>query len=129
MLDRRREEVRLVEAKHGELEVDQNFEWFIVRRWPLGPGWNLAETPVLMLFPAGYPVTPPDNFYARNDLRLNSEIQPGATSQNVSQVGRAWLQFSWHVEAGDWKAHAEILKGDNMLTFLEGVGRRLLEAS
>jgi hypothetical protein len=129
MIERRKEELRLVEAKYGELEVDPNFEWFIIKRWGLGPGWNVTDTPVLVLFPPGYPVTPLDNFYTRNDLRPATGGEPGNTSLSVNQAGRTWRQFSWHVEAGDWRPHAEVLKGPNMLTFLEGVSQRLNEAS
>ncbi|HZP39488.1 MAG TPA: E2/UBC family protein [Methylomirabilota bacterium] len=129
MIERRREELRLVEAKYGELEVDPNFEWFIIKRWGLGRGWNVTDTPVLVLFPPGYPITPPDNFYTRNDLKLAAAGEPGNTSPNVNQAGRTWRQFSWHVEAGDWRPHAEVLKGHNMLTFLDGVSQRLNEAS
>ncbi len=129
MIERRKEELRLVEAKYGDLEVDPNFEWFIVKRWGLGPGWNVTDTTVLVLFPPGYPVTPPDNFYTRNDLRLAAGGEPGNTSSNVNQAGRTWRQFSWHVEAADWRPHAEVLNGHNMLTFLEGVSQRLNEAS
>ena len=129
MIERRKEELRLVEAQYGELEVDPNVEWFIVEVWQLGPGWNMAETPILVLFPPGYAVTPPDNFYTRHELRLPAGAQPGNTSPNVTQAGCTWLQFSWHVEGGDWQPHAEVLRGHNMLTFLEGVSRRLAEAS
>jgi hypothetical protein len=129
MIERRKEELKFVEAKYGALEVDPNVEWFIIKRWQLGSGWSMAETPVLVLFPPGYAVTPPDNFYTRNDLRLASGAQPGNTSPNATQARRAWLQFSWHVEASDWAPHAEVLQGHNILTFLEGVGRRLSEAN
>ncbi len=129
MIERRKEELKLVEGKYGDLEIAPNYDWFIIRRWQLGSGWSMAETPVLVLFPPGYPVTPPDNFYACNDLRLASGSQPGNTSPNVTQAGRTCLQFSWHVEGGDWQPHAEVLKGHNMLTFLEGVARRLVQAS
>src|SRR2546427_6728397 len=129
MIERRNEELKLVEAKYGELEIDPNYDWFVIRRWQLGSGWNTGETPIFVVFPLGYPVTPPDNFYARNDLRLAAGGQPGNTNPNATQAGRTWLQFSWHVGGGDWRPHAEILKGHNMLTFLEGVSRRLSEAS
>jgi hypothetical protein len=129
MIERRNEELKFIEAKYGELEIAPDVGWFIINRWPLGTGWNIAETPVLVLFPPGYPVTPPDNFYTRNDLRLTSGGQPGNTSPNVTQAGRSWLQFSWHVEGGDWQPKAEVLKGHNILTFLAGIGLRLSEAS
>ena len=62
-------------------------------------------------------------------IRLAAGGEPGNTSLSVNQAGRSWRQFSWHVETGDWRPHAEVLKGHNMLTFLEGLGRCLKEAN
>ncbi len=130
MIERRREEIRLIEAEYGEVEVGPNLDWLIIKRWPLPSGWNKGESAVLIFIPPGYPVTPPDNFYTDNDLRsVGSTQPPGNTSPDQSQVGRSWLQFSYHVEAGDWQPHADVLQGHNLLTFLVGVRRRLSEVS
>lgn len=85
-----------------------------------------AGDPHARTHPAGYPITPPDNFYTDGDLRLSDGRQPGNTSQ-AEQLGESWLQFSYHLESGDWRPQANLLAGDNLLTFLVGVSARLAE--
>ena len=130
MLERRERELELVRTEYGDLEIGSNLDWVIIKKWTLQTGWSKSETQVLVLIPPGYPVTPPDNFYTDNDLRLANGGQPSNSSVNVSQLGRFWLQFSYHVEPEDWKPHADLLQGHNLLTFLKiGVTRRLSEAN
>lgn len=126
MIDLRKRELDLVAAEHGELDHGSNIEWLILRRWQLPTGWNKKETRLLIIIPAGYPVTPPDNFYTDADLRLADGRQPGNTSLAGHQ-GESWLQFSYHLESGDWRPQANLLDGDNLLTFLIGVAGRLAE--
>ena len=128
MIERRKEELKLVAATYGEFEHGPNLEWVIIKHWTLPPGWNKVETAVLVLIPAGYPVTPPDNFYTDNDLRVGGGTQPGNSNLNQNLVGRIWLQFSFHVD-GEWKPHADLLSGHNLLTFLQGVALRFSEVS
>jgi len=129
MIERRKQELELVRRDYGEISVGDNLEWVLIRRYKLPPGWSKPETDILILIPSGYPMTPPDNFYADNDLRLANNGQPGNTSPNSAQGDRQWLQFSYHVETSDWKPHADLLMGHNLLTFLHGVKRRLQEAN
>lgn len=129
MRARREQELKLVSDKYGELELDSDLNWFIIQRFPVQPGWNKGETKLLVLIPAGYPVTPPDNFYADADLRLAGGGQPGNTSLDQEVAGRRLALFSWHVECGDWQPHADPLRGHNLLTFVTSVEERLKEAS
>jgi hypothetical protein len=129
MMERRKQELKLVEARYGELEASPTLDWFIVKRWRLSPGWSKGETQVLIQIPPGYPVTPPDNFYVDQDLRLGGGQQPGNSTPNVVLIGRQWHCFSYHVEGGDWLPHADPLNGHNLLTFLQGVDKRLAEVS
>ena len=128
MQDRREAELKLVEISHGAIQVAQDMAWFIVQHWPLPPGWSKSETALLVLIPPGYPVTPPDNFFVDAQLSLSGGAMPGNASV-VEQLGGRWLQFSYHVEPGDWKPHADAEKGHNLLTFLQGVKKRLGELS
>lgn len=122
-------EIELIQEKYGEIELAPNHEWFIVKKFPLLVGWNKSHTSLLVFIPSGYRVTPPDNFYTDFDLRLSNGSLPGSTSENSDQLGRKWLQFSYHLENGDWKPHADILHGHNLLTFLFGIEKRLSELS
>jgi hypothetical protein len=129
MIERRNSEFNLVTGIYGELEIATDLSWFVVKSWRLPAGWNKYETALLVQIPPGYPVTPPDNFYTDPDLLLGNGGQPGNSSAGQSLVGRQGRMFSYHVESGDWQPHAEPSKGHNLLTFLEGVIKRLLEAS
>lgn len=129
MLERRQQEFDLVRARYGEIEVSPNLDWLIIKQYSLGSGWNKAQTALYVPIGSGYPLTPPDNFYADNDLRLAGGTLPGSASPDQQQQGRPWLQFSYHVEAADWKPHADLLQGHNLLTFLLGVERRLSETN
>jgi len=124
MSERTKRELALVASTYGELEIDPAFGWFIIKRWPLVPGWGKEHTRVLVMIPPGYAVTPPDNFHTDPDLAVKNGGQPGSTAA-TSINGQQWLQFSYHTEASDWQPE----NGHNLLTFLCGVDRRLREIS
>src|SRR5579859_5412412 len=117
MLERRKQELGLVEKKFGKITIGDNLEWVIVEEYPVPPGWTKTSTGLMVLIPSGYPMTPPDNFYADNDLKLVGDAQLTNADYNVPQIGRSWLRFSYHIEAG-WNPHADLLQGHNLLTFL-----------
>ena len=125
MSERIKRELALVKLVYGELDVDPKLRSFVIRRWALAPGWNKAFTRVLVLIPPGYAVTAPDNFFTDPDLRLANGAAPGATSGPVEQAEQQWLQFSYHIEAGDWQPET----GHDLLTFLVGVYLRLQEVN
>lgn len=129
MKDRVRRELELVERMFGELELGPNFDWFIVKRVSLGPGWSKTGTQLLVLLPGGYPTAPPDNFYADGDLRLANGSAPTNASPDQQVGGRVWLLFSYHVDSGDWQPDPVPENGHNLLTFLQSVIRRLAEAN
>lgn len=121
------EETALLRTRFTNLEVDPQRRWFVVPDVKLAKGWNLGSTPILVELPPGYPSTPPDNFYTSPDLQPPSGGPPANTSGLRIFAGTPWLQFSIHIETGDWQAHADIKKSHTLLTYLEGVLRRLQE--
>jgi hypothetical protein len=129
MRERVARELELVRHQYGELEVDPNLDSFIIRQVALSAGWNKPNSSVLVLIPAGYPTTAPDNFYADPDLRLANGAVPSNASPNQTAVGQTWLLFSFHVQAGDWQPDPEVENGHNLLTYVRGISRRLGEAS
>lgn len=125
MSSRIRKELALVQATYGNIDVDPAFGWFAIREWALAAGWSKQQTRLLVLIPPGYAVTAPDNFHTDSDLTLAGGGPPGNTSIAQPIPGQQWLQFSYHIEAGDWQPE----NGHDLLTFLAAVARRLRETS
>jgi hypothetical protein len=128
LLDLRRQEMELLRRKYGPLACSESFDWIKLEQFNLPPGWNRSQTRILILVPVGYPVTPPDNFYVPVGLRTASETLPSNYTESQSLLGEQWGQFSFHLD-GEWKPSADYLRGDNLLTFMLGVERRLKEAN
>lgn len=129
MKDRIIQEAKLIEKSYGEVKLDPNYRWIIIVHFVLPKGWNKSETRVLIYIPAGYPITPPDNFFTDPDLRLANGAMPGNVSANEAHLGSSWMRFSYHVECSDWHGSADILLGDNLMSFLVGIRKRFLEVS
>lgn len=125
--ERLRSELEMVRRQFGTAELDPERKRLVVVGWELGSGWSISATDVIVLIPPAYPATPPDNFFTCNDLRLANGHLPGCTSLGHQIAGRQCLQFSYHVEPGEWRPGAEPGSGDNLTTFLAAVGRRLSE--
>jgi hypothetical protein len=129
LLDRRQQEIELLRKKYGPLDHGPNLEWVLFKEFTLPPGWNRTTTSLLVLIPPGYPVTPPDNFYVSVGIRLGSGAMPSNYSEGPTHLGQQWGQFSIHAQKEHWKPSAELLEGDNLLTFMLVVERRLKEAN
>lgn len=129
MLDRRHQEIELLRKKYGQLEYGPNLDWILFKEFQLPAGWNRTSTPLLILIPPGYPVTPPDNFYVPIGFRLSSGVMPSNYNESQSHLGQQWGQFSFHPKTEDWKPASDILDGDNLLTFMLAVERRLKEVN
>lgn len=125
MLDRREQELALIRGKHGQIEVSPDLDWAIIPRWELPVGWSKATTALLLQLPSGYPTTPPYGFSVEPDLRLASGAEPTNAANMPLIAGRQWRQFSFSVE--EWRPHADVTQGHNLLTFLIGVHGRLRE--
>lgn len=127
-LERRRREIDLLRKRYGEVEHGDNIDWILFKSFQLPPGWNRENTELLIVIPPGYPITPPDNFHVRNGLRIvadGGERVPSNYSENQSVLGGNWAQFSFHAQA--WSPAPDSLEGDNLLTFILAVERRLGE--
>lgn len=129
MLERRQKEIELLRKKYGPLEHGQNLDWILFKEFPLSLGWNGEKTPLLILIPPGYPITPPDNFYVPVGFRLASGAVPSNYSEPATHLGQQWGQFSFHADQNQWRPSGDLLEGDNLLTFMLQVEKRLKEAN
>jgi len=114
--------------RYGEIEYGPSLDWVLVKCFSVPHGWNRKATEVLIIVPPGYPMTPPDNFYVPNGLRIvadGAEKLPGNYSENQTVLGGNWAQFSYHAQG--WSPSPDLLEGDNLLTFMLAVEQRLKE--
>src|SRR6266536_6677073 len=123
MLDRRACELDLLRQRYGPLEHGTGLDWILFRSIPMGAGWNRPTTELLGLIPPAYPLVAPDNFFVREGLRTAEGHLPGGYFEGqVSVLGPGWGQFSLH--ALEWRPGAELVDGDNLLTFMLAIERR-----
>jgi Prokaryotic E2 family E len=95
----------------------------------LPPGWSHDTTDVLFVIPANYPAGQPDNVCCRPDLTLAGGSPPGNSQGVHIHDGRLWLQFSYHLEPGDWCPRADASSGSTLAHYLVGALTRFDEAS
>jgi hypothetical protein len=121
------QEIELLRKRYGQVEHGPNLDWVLFREFPLPSGWNRGKTPLLVLISPGYPATPPDNFYVATGLRTAQGAMPGNYSENQTVLGEQWGQFSFHAQG--WSPAAKFDEGDNLLTFMLAVEKRLREVN
>lgn len=123
-----REEPLLLKA-FPRAQLNRESNTVILSRHRLPPGWSHDVTDVLIEFPASYPAGCPDNVCARPDLTLANGQMPANGQGIQAHAGREWLQFSWHIEAGDWAPTEDPSEGSSLVTYLIGALTRFDEAS
>lgn len=129
MNERLVQELDLLKQRFGadSVEMDPNGAWVRLIQHTLIQGWNMTATPVLVKLLPSYPTTGPDNFYTAVGLRTASGAMPGNAPNQEAFAGQTYLQFSYHLEAGDWNPHSNPQLGHNLVTYFEGVLLRLEE--
>jgi len=122
--ERLNKELEIVQKKYPSATVGSNLSFIIVPDFPLPAGWNVDKTELMLEIPAGYPVTPPDNFYVSEGLRVKATGVAPVSYEDEEKFCKKWGRFSWHL-GGKWSPHAEPQDGDNLLTFLLTAEKRL----
>jgi hypothetical protein len=129
VIERRQQELELLREAYGAVQADPEITWVTISNFPLPEGWSHTTAKVMVLVPAGYPVTPPDNFYLEPGVTLARGVQPGNASPGQSVNGSPWTTFSYHVEPGTWHPSAQIGRGHDLFTYCQGITARLREAT
>ncbi|MEU4254377.1 E2/UBC family protein [Amycolatopsis sp. NPDC026612] len=121
------EETLLRQAYPGA-RIDRESLVVVLAGHRLPAGWSHEETDVLFAIPPNYPAGQPDNICARPDLTLANGGTPGNSQGVQVHAGKPWLQFSYHVEPGDWRPTADPASGSNLAEYLAGALSRFQEA-
>jgi len=136
--DRRRErverEVYMIASRFahtGGVHYDEeNGDWLMIPNYPLPARWRQRRCNLLIVFPAGYPETPPIGFYLNRRFQLKSGGRDhhfaGQAYYGAADLREAgWHWYCVHIAAGAWQPQADHTKPDNMWTFLNMVRESL----
>jgi hypothetical protein len=130
MEERLRVELEQLRVRHPDLRFVAEGRWVQLPAYPVADEWTPSPMPVAFSVPIGYPGTPPDNFCVPAEARYG-----GQTPNNWGQPSMpppfpgSWMQFSWHVEAGDWKVTADPRTGGNLVVWVAGFAGRFREGA
>jgi len=105
-----------------QVTIIEDSEWIniVLPAFPLGDGFTVFSSDLLLRVPRSYPDAGPDMFWLEVAVTLPSGQPPQAAEVIEQHVGRSWRRFSWHRRS--WKPSVDNLDG-----YLEFVHRRLLE--
>jgi len=113
-----------IEELHETLDIeiieDSGFINLIFKDFPLGDGFNMAASDLLLRVPRSYPDTGPDMFWTEPALTLANGQIPQSTDSIETHLGRSWRRFSWHRQP--WNPTI-----DNLHGHIEFINRRLRE--
>jgi hypothetical protein len=114
-----RELAELRERYSVEVVEDPEFINLIFKDFPLGGGFNVPTSDLLLRVPKTYPEAGPDMFYT-DPLVTLANGQIAKTTEHIElHVSRNWRRFSWHRQQ-PWNPII-----DNMHDHLEFINHRL----
>jgi len=112
-LEKELEELRRqFSIENGE---DASFINLVFKDFPLGEGFNISQSDILLRIPKSYPDAGPDMFWADPNLRLANGQIPQSADQIESYLDKQWRRFSWHRQAwnpaiDDMHGHVEFIR-------------------
>jgi hypothetical protein len=121
-------------SKHEGVCFDEEKpDWLMIPKYPLPAKWQNRWCKLMIIFPQGYPITPPIGFYLNRKFKLKS----GATDPHLTGAphdgatdlrAQGWEWYCVRLEqnsAGGWKPGPDYRKPDNLRTFLAMVRESL----
>jgi hypothetical protein len=82
----------------------------VLQSWPVPPGYQQAETDLLLRLASGYPDVPPDMWWCDPALVLVNGTKPQATESTEVYLGRNWQRWSRHFRPNQWQSHLDGLE-------------------
>ena len=115
----------------GGVHFDEtNGDWLMIPSYPLPERWRSRWSKLLIVFPSGYPESPPIGFYLNRRFRLKGGNQDSHFTgsayygaPDLRSVG--WHWYCVHIASGCWRPQADHTKPDNLWTFLNMVRESL----
>ncbi len=102
-----------------EIVEDSDFINLVIKEFPLGEGFNVPVSDLLLRVPKTYPDAGPDMFYTDPAVILPNGQVAKNTESIEPYIGRSWRRFSWHRQQ-PWNPIV-----DNMHSHIEFINCRL----
>jgi len=103
-----------------DIGEDADFVTVIFKNFPLGNGFDMSHSDILLRVPKSYPDAGPDMFWTDPNLHLAGGQIPQSAEAIENHLNKPWRRFSWHRQA--WNPSV-----DNMHGHMEFIRKRLRE--
>jgi len=89
---------------------EANMTCVIIQGYVLPPGYDQAQSDLLLRLSAGFPDIPPDMWWFCPAVRLRDGRTVQATEVVEHHLGRNWQRWSRHFNPGQWRSGTDSLE-------------------
>jgi hypothetical protein len=89
---------------------EANMTCVVIRGYVLPPGYDQAQSDLLLRLSAGFPDVPPDMWWFSPAVRLRDGRAIPATDVIEHHIGRSWQRWSRHFNPGHWRSGTDSLE-------------------
>lgn len=82
----------------------------VIRGYVLPPGYDRAQSDLLLRLSPGFPDVPPDMWWFDPAIRLRDGRNVQATEVTEHHLGRTWQRWSRHFTPGQWRSGTDSLE-------------------
>src|SRR5260370_17729254 len=86
------------------VSTEANMTCVVIPGYALPPGYNRAQSDLLLRLSPGFPDVPPDMWWFDPAIRLADGRVVQATEVTEHHFGRTWQRWSRHFNAGQWRS-------------------------
>ncbi len=92
------------------VSTEANMTCVVITGYVLPPGYDRAQSDLLLRLSPGFPDVPPDMWWFDPAVRLADGRIVQATEVTEYHLGRMWQRWSRHFNAGQWRSGTDSLE-------------------
>lgn len=92
------------------IAAEANMTCVVIRGYVLPPGYDRAQSDLLLRLSPGFPDVPPDMWWFDPAIRLRDGRNVQATEVTEHHLGRTWQRWSRHFTPGQWRSGTDSLE-------------------